>query len=36
MIITLFQYNILITFKFIQIETITAASWKGDNLDNTF
>ena len=29
MIITLFQYNFLIMFKFIQIETITAASWKG-------
>ena len=34
--ITLFEYNILITFKFILIETITAAIWKGDNLDNAF
>ena len=34
--ITLFEYNILIMFKFIQIETITAASWKGDNLNNAF
>ena len=30
--ITLFEYDILITFKFIQIKTITAASWKGDLL----
>ena len=34
--IALFEYNVLITFKLIQIETITAASWKGDNLNNAF
>ena len=31
-----FEYNILIMFKFIEIETITATSWKGDNLNNAF